>query len=141
MWVVIPVSQCKVTHNFDKTNIFSKNFWCALVFSRDFRRPKTAKFKIYLSFEACRASVVALSLGRWSCPLVSCGRVSVVVLSFRAVFPAFCPLYCFMFGGLLANMLLFAILRGFIWVYRLLVWVCVVLVVCVACGAFVRVWS
>ena len=26
-------------------------FWCALVFSRDFRRPKTAKFKIYLIFE------------------------------------------------------------------------------------------
>ena len=54
MQVVIPVSQCKVTHNFDKTNNFSKNFWCALVFSRDFWRPKTAKFKIYLIFEDCR---------------------------------------------------------------------------------------
>ena len=46
------------------------NFWCALVFSREFGRPKTAKFKIYLSFEGAGASVVALSFGRWWCPLV-----------------------------------------------------------------------
>ena len=43
--------------------------WYALVFSRDFRRPKEAKFKIYLSFEGARASVVALLCWRWSCPL------------------------------------------------------------------------
>lgn len=28
-------------------------FWGCLVFSRENRRPKTAKFKIYLSFEGC----------------------------------------------------------------------------------------
>ena len=39
------------------------------MFSRENRRQKRAKFKIYFSFEGCRASVVALSLGRWSCPL------------------------------------------------------------------------
>ena len=44
-------------------------------------------------------------------------------------------------GALLANMALFRVLRRFIWVYRLLVWVCVALVLCLACVAFVRVWS
>ena len=32
MRVVIPVSQCKVTHNFDKTNIFLKNICTLLCF-------------------------------------------------------------------------------------------------------------
>ena len=32
------------------------------MFSRENRRPKTAKVKIYLSFGGCRAAVVALSL-------------------------------------------------------------------------------
>ena len=41
-------------------SIFSKQgkkldfLWCALVFCRENRRPKTAKFKIYLIFEGCR---------------------------------------------------------------------------------------
>ena len=43
--------------------------WCGFVFSRDFRRPKRTKFKIYLIFEGAGASVVALTLGRWSRPL------------------------------------------------------------------------
>ena len=64
-----------------------------------------------------------------------------VVRSFRGVFPAFCPLYCFACGALLANMPLFAILRGFLALFGRLVWVCIVLVLCVACVAFVRVWS
>lgn len=61
--------------------------WIALVFPRENRRQQTAKFKIYLSFEDCRASVVALSLGRWSCPLGAGGRAFGVVLTFWA-----CPL-------------------------------------------------
>ena len=56
----------------------------AFVFSRDFRRPKRAKFKIYLDFEVAGASVVALSLGRWWCPLG--GRWSALVAR-----PAFVP--------------------------------------------------
>ena len=91
------------------------------MFSRDFRRQQRAKFKIYLSFEGARASVVALSLGRWSCPL------GAGLPAFEAAGPAgvgsdplvvcslpFCPLYCLVFGGMLANMPLFAILRGFL---------------------------
>ena len=46
------------------------------------------------------------------------------------------PLLCW-----LANMALFRVLRGFIWVYRLFAWVCIAWVLCVACGAFVRVNS
>ena len=92
--------------------------------------------------------VVALLAYLLACPL----GVSVVafevapLLSWRVLLlwscvHSFCPHYCFVLGASLANMALFRVLRAFIWVYRLLVWVCVVLVLCVACVAFVRVWS
>lgn len=45
-------------------------FWGRLVFSRENRRPKRAKTKIYFTFVGCRAYVVALHLGRWWCPLI-----------------------------------------------------------------------
>ena len=48
---------------------------------------------------------------------------------------AFRPLYRFGRGALPTNMALFRILRGFNWVYRLFVWVCIACVLCVACGA------
>ena len=50
---------------------------------------------------------------------------------------AFCPLCCFAFVGLVVNVPLFRFLRGFNWVYRLFVWVCIACVLCVACVAFV----
>ena len=49
-----------------------------------------------------------------SCPLVQASRLLWLVLSFRAVFPAFCPLTCFMLVASLANMALFRVLRGFL---------------------------
>ena len=55
--------------------------------------------------------------------------------------PSFCPLYCLVFGWLLANVALFRVFRAFLEGFMVFVWVCVVLVLCVACGAFVRVWS
>ena len=55
----------------------------------------------------------------------------------RCVFPSFCPLSRFVFGRLLANMALFRILRGFLARFMGFVWVCIVRVLCVACGAFV----
>ena len=113
----------------------------ALVFSRDFRRPKTAKVNIYFSFVGCRASVVALHLGRRWCPLGAGGAGFDGLPWFSGCFPSLSPcllsLCCFCFGVLLANMALFSVLRGFIWVYRLLVWVCSFCVLCVACRAFV----
>ena len=63
------------------------------------------------------------------------------LLSSGRVFPAFYPLSCYACGASLADMPLFSFLRGFLEGFMGFVWVCVVLVVCVACGAFVRVWS
>ena len=82
------------------------------------------------------ASVVGLSLGRWSCPLVAGLRAFWVVPSFRGVFPAFVPLR-FCFPTIPAKYALFRILGGFLAGFAVFVGVCVVLVLCVACGAFV----
>ena len=116
-------------------------FWGCLVFSRDFRRPKTAKFKIYFNFEDCRGfrcgslfgAVVVSTGGR----LAGC----FLMLCLRGVFPAFCPLSCFALGALLADMPLFRVLRGFLAWFGVFVWVCIGCVLCVVCVAFVRVYS
>ena len=55
--------------------------------------------------------------------------------------PSFYPLCCSSLGALLANMALFRVFKAFLAGFGRFVWVCVVLVRCVACGAFVRVWS
>ena len=48
---------------------------------------------------------------------------------------AFCPLYRFVFGALLANMALFRILGAFLARFMGFVWVYVACVLCVACVA------
>ena len=53
--------------------------------------------------------------------------------------PAFCPLVCIVLVASLANMALFRVLRGFLARFGVLVWVCMGLVLCLACVAFVRV--
>lgn len=60
----------------------------------------------------------------------------VLMLPLFGVFPAF-P--CSALGASLVNMALFRVLRGFLAQFGRFVWVCVVLVVFVACVAFVRV--
>ena len=60
-------------------------------------------------------------------------------LSWRV--PSFCPLSRSSLVALLANMPLFRVLRGFLAGFGAFVWVCVVLVLCVACVAFVCVNS
>lgn len=67
-----------------KVNIYLLDF----VSPREFRRQQTAKFKIYLSFEGTGASVVALSLGRWWCPLVAGGAL---LLPLFGCVPTLCP--------------------------------------------------
>lgn len=47
----------------------------------------------------------------------------------------------FTLGALLANVALFGVLRAFLEGFSCPVWVCLAWVLCVACGAFVRVWS
>ena len=54
---------------------------------------------------------------------------------------AFCPPAGFACGVLCLNMALFRVFRGFLGGFMGFVWVCVGWVVCVACVAFVRVWS
>ena len=53
--------------------------------------------------------------------------------------PSFCPLFCFMLVVSLANVALFRVFRAFLEGFRGFVWVCMGWVVCVDCGAFVRV--
>ena len=53
--------------------------------------------------------------------------------------PCLCPFAAFALVGLLANMPLFGVFRAFLARFGVVVWVCVVWVLCVACGAFVRV--
>ena len=67
------------------------------------------------------------------------GRASRLVRSSGGAFPAFWSLSCFGFGGLLADMPLFSFLRGFLAGFRVRMYVCIAGVLCVACGAFVRV--
>ena len=120
-------------------------FLLAFVFSRENRRPKTAKFKIYLSFEDCRASGVALSLGLWWCPLVQAfeasGPAGTLALVLWSGVPSFCPLSRFVLGALALKYAFIRVLRAFLAWFVVFVWVCVVLVLCVACGAFVCVNS
>ena len=111
------------------------------MFSRDFRRPKRAKFKIYFNFDAYRASVVALSLGRWWCPLGAGGQAFGASGVLRCVFCPFCPLYCLSFGAMPLKYASIRILRAFPEGFGVVVWVCSFWVLCVACVAFVRVWS
>lgn len=68
-------------------------FWGCLVFCRENRIPKRAKFKIYFNFEGCRGfrcgslfgAVVVYTGGRWC-------RVQGLPVVFRGVFRPFVPL-------------------------------------------------
>ena len=68
-------------------------FWCALVFSREFRRPKGAKSKhIFEIWCWCVVSCAPLAVVFHRVHWWQASRLLWLVLSFRAVFPAFCPL-------------------------------------------------
>ena len=100
-----------------KVNIYLLDF----VSPRDFRRQQTTKFKIYLDFEGAGASVVALSLGRWWCPL---GAGGVLLLPLFGCVPCLLSLCCFACGALHLNMALFRILRGFLEGFMVRMYVC-----------------
>ena len=53
----------------------------------------------------------------------------------------FCPLSRFALGALSLNMALFRVLRAFLEGFMGFMWVCLFRVLCLACVAFVRVWS
>ena len=90
------------------------------------------------AFPACLSSCPLMAGGRGcSCYFADVSKIG----QDNAGYSAFCPLYCFVFGWLLADMPLFSVLRGFLEGFGGFVWVCVALVLCVACVAFVCVWS
>lgn len=147
MQVVVPVSQCKDTYNFDKTNIFSKNICLLLCFLGIFGDKKGQNTNIFLK-GGCR----------WWCPLGAGGagcaclhRVHLwQVVGFLAILltlakmdkiPAFGRFPAFACGVLCLNMALFRVLMGFLAWFGGFVWVRLAWVLCVACGAFVRVNS
>ena len=104
-----------------KVNIYLLDF----VSLREFRRQQTAKFKIYLNFEGAGASVVALSFGRWWCPLG--GRRCAPAPLFGCVpslSPCLCPLSRFPFLLCLSNMPLFSVFRGFLARFGVRMYVC-----------------
>ena len=90
---------------------------------------KKGKSEIYFGFGAF---VVALSLGRWWCPLVAyvpdsgpAGPAIGRLWSSGGVFHAFCPLSCFACGALPLNMALFRVLRGFLARFGVRMYVCI----------------
>ena len=74
-----------------------------------------------------------------SCPLVQVCRLFVACPLLWWCVPSFRPLSCFAPDVLGLNMPLFAILRGFLAGFPCWMWVCIASMLCVACGAFVRV--
>ena len=86
----------------------------------------------------------ALLAGLLVCPLGYVCRLSLAILLTSAKMyrvPCFCPLYCFALGVLVLNVALFRVFRAFLEGFMGFAWVCLVLVLFVACVAFVRVWS
>ena len=118
-----------------KSNIFLLVF----VSPRENRRQQTAKFKIYLIFEGA-VLPLWLSLcggGRVHWVQLVQGTLAILLtLAKMDRIPAFCPLSCLALGGLCLNMALFRVFRAFLARFMGFVWVCVVWVLCVDCGAF-----
>ena len=111
------------------------------MFSRDFRRPKGAKSKHIFEIEEGRRGVevvACLPFGvSTGCRCV--GSLGLFSLSWRV--PLFRPLSCFVLGALPLEYAFIRVLRAFLAWFGVVVWVCLVLVLCAACVAFVRVWS
>lgn len=111
-----------------KSYIFFGVLWCFLGILGDRKRQKA---KIYLEGSAvCEGKWCAACLPgclpfacHW-CRLAGCRgfRWSFVVCS--VPFPCLCPLSCFAFGGLLANMALFGVLRAFLAWFGVRMYIC-----------------
>ena len=75
-------------------------------------------------------------LGRWSGSLGLQDLPEVALVLWSCV-PSFCPLSRFVLAGLSLKYAFIRILRAFLARFGVVVRACVVLVLCVACGAFV----
>ena len=136
--------QPKQVKNRAKVNIYLLVF----VSPRENRRPKTAKFKIYFNFEDCGGFRCGSPFGA---VVVSTGGRCAGFRGFRTCLNAgsgplvVCSLFLSSFSLCLWCVVLeYALIsrfKGVLEGFPCWMWVCVVLVICVACVAFVRVWS
>ena len=121
-----------------KVNIY----FLAFVFSRENRRPKTAKVKYILGLGLSWCCFHPLLWWRWWRPPSADGALLLPLFGcVPSLCPAFCPLVCFACSALHLNMALFRVLRGFLAGFGVRMYVCMGLALCVDCGAFVRVYS
>ena len=136
-----PAPSCQIFRQLGRKGAKVNFFLLAFVFSRDFRRQERAKIKDILKSGynegagggaggAVIACLPACPLGAGGAGCRASGGLSWCVPSLLSAL-SLCP-RCI---GL--KYAFIRVLRGFIWVYRLLVWVCIARVLCVACGAFV----
>ena len=141
---VFPADQGKKVSNQGKKGAKSNIYLLVFVLPRENRRPKGAKFKIYLGFEGCRGfrcgslfvAVVVSTGGRWSGNSCYFADVSKIGQN-NARRSAFCLLSRFVLGVLALKYAFIRVLRAFLARFVGFVWVCVACVLCVACGAFV----
>lgn len=121
-----------------------KIYLLAFVFSRENRRPKGQNTNIFLKYGAGSGANGAGCEG-FGCLLLlvtgAGGRGCFLMPCLRGVFPAFWLLSRFAFDALGLNMPLFRNFRGFLAGFGFGMWVCIACVLCVDCGAFVRVYS
>ena len=108
------------------------------MFPREFRRPNRAKVKVFLKLSGKRGAFAGLPWLRSSVALGSCSGLPLGLRSDgppgyeNSPLPA---LWCNRFLGLLPNFRFKGILRGFLGVYRVCVWVWLSCGFRGACGA------
>ena len=91
-----------------------------------FSETKKGKSEIYFGFEDCRASVVALHLWRWWCPLGAGGALLLPLFGcVPSLFSLPLSLSCFACGALHLNMALFRVLRVFLAGFGVRMYVCI----------------
>ena len=140
----VPVSHCKDTHNFDKTNNFPKNICPLLCFLGIFGDHKGQNTNIFLKCGCkvgaglgfCLPAFIVSTCGRWSGNSRYFANVSKNERN-SLLLPAL--LLCAWW--IACKYALFRVLRGFLAWFMGFVWVCSFYVLCVACVAFERVYG
>ena len=110
------------------------------MFSRCFARPKVAKSKYIFKSEGRKTGGDVVACLPFGVPTWAGGRGTLAILLALAKIdkiPSFCPLSRFVLVGLSLEYAFIRILRGFLEGFPCWMWVCIVRVLCVACGAFV----
>ena len=131
----------KFSDNRGKNEFLFGVLWC---FLGNFGDNKVQNLNIFLEVRKENGWRGYLFACLFSCPLgyvcrlfMASGPACCLALVLWSCASSFCPLCCSSLGALLANVALFRVFRAFLARFMGFVWVCVVLVRCVACGAFV----